>query len=582
MAYTKLNLKNGTTLTETHLNHIEDGIFNKQDTLVSGTNIKTINGVSILGSGDLVITGSGNVTSSTVPRLVLPKIIRWEVGKPLYIFKHAVTTAFNYENYNIQVISSTPKDGKDRHRYYVHTPTSEGTVTLKFKMYDNGQNLIDTKTVSLVSVSPKLPSKMTTVFFIGDSLTYYNRISDEFYRVMTSSDAATIVDDTVSIYRVNKPAGRKSGNVQLIGTQKQNYKGWIGKTYHEGRSGWAWSNFNGSSSPFYINGKIDFNAYLTNKGFATPDVVYIGMGWNDTRTIPIDDTGVINTNTLYNNAKTFLTNMTSQLPNTKIRLWVQNVPGRRGGIGNHVYGATDWSDEHRLKLFMQAIGEMYIELASEFDNVEVVWSIGMVDSEYGLQESNADINYRIASDEVLGVDYVHPADSGMFQIADAIISDFMHCIEGGGTETEDTRETTPLSMYKSAEGNAVMYYQDVFKYFNNSTLKSSKAQIIMVDVSSLIGKEIKITAANAVIDGAYYATFTTKLPTGCESLEALATFTASGYEEDKTDMINYFNVSTSNYTTNSLVTTVPQGAVYLAFTNLGTYCSEPSVGLIVE
>lgn len=31
----------------------------KQDTLVSGTNIKTINGASILGSGNLVVTGSG-------------------------------------------------------------------------------------------------------------------------------------------------------------------------------------------------------------------------------------------------------------------------------------------------------------------------------------------------------------------------------------------------------------------------------------------------------------------------------------------------------------------------------------------
>lgn len=31
----------------------------KQDDLVSGTNIKTINGASVLGSGDLVVSGSG-------------------------------------------------------------------------------------------------------------------------------------------------------------------------------------------------------------------------------------------------------------------------------------------------------------------------------------------------------------------------------------------------------------------------------------------------------------------------------------------------------------------------------------------
>lgn len=34
----------------------------KQDTLVSGTNIKTINGSSVLGSGDLVVSGSGTRT----------------------------------------------------------------------------------------------------------------------------------------------------------------------------------------------------------------------------------------------------------------------------------------------------------------------------------------------------------------------------------------------------------------------------------------------------------------------------------------------------------------------------------------
>lgn len=32
---------------------------NKQDTLVSGTNIKTINGQSLLGSGDITIQGTG-------------------------------------------------------------------------------------------------------------------------------------------------------------------------------------------------------------------------------------------------------------------------------------------------------------------------------------------------------------------------------------------------------------------------------------------------------------------------------------------------------------------------------------------
>ena len=37
----------------------------KQDTLVAGTNIKTINGNSLLGSGDMVISGGGATVTLT-------------------------------------------------------------------------------------------------------------------------------------------------------------------------------------------------------------------------------------------------------------------------------------------------------------------------------------------------------------------------------------------------------------------------------------------------------------------------------------------------------------------------------------
>ena len=51
---------------------IKTKIDTKQDTLVSGTNIKTVNGNSLLGSGDITISGgvawgniTGNITSQT-------------------------------------------------------------------------------------------------------------------------------------------------------------------------------------------------------------------------------------------------------------------------------------------------------------------------------------------------------------------------------------------------------------------------------------------------------------------------------------------------------------------------------------
>lgn len=46
----------------TELAQAQTDILGKQNTLVSGTNIRTVNGNSLLGSGDLVISGGGGVT----------------------------------------------------------------------------------------------------------------------------------------------------------------------------------------------------------------------------------------------------------------------------------------------------------------------------------------------------------------------------------------------------------------------------------------------------------------------------------------------------------------------------------------
>lgn len=50
-------------------NAVFDGLAGKQATLVSGTNIKTVNGTTILGSGDLVVTAE-SANTLTTPRLI--------------------------------------------------------------------------------------------------------------------------------------------------------------------------------------------------------------------------------------------------------------------------------------------------------------------------------------------------------------------------------------------------------------------------------------------------------------------------------------------------------------------------------
>ena len=70
------NLSNKVDTIETNINSLSIKLEGKQDTLISGTNIKTINGESILGSGNISISGgSGDAhvvqvnTASELPNI---------------------------------------------------------------------------------------------------------------------------------------------------------------------------------------------------------------------------------------------------------------------------------------------------------------------------------------------------------------------------------------------------------------------------------------------------------------------------------------------------------------------------------
>ena len=85
MSYKKQDFVPKQKLSADHLNNIEDGIVNnenaineKQDKLVSGTNIKTINGESILGEGNISIAASSGSSSGS------------GVGGECYCIKNAV------------------------------------------------------------------------------------------------------------------------------------------------------------------------------------------------------------------------------------------------------------------------------------------------------------------------------------------------------------------------------------------------------------------------------------------------------------------------------------------------------------
>lgn len=63
-SYIQQVFNDGQTLTADHLNKMSEGIVSKQDVLESGSNIKTVNGKTLLGSGNINITAGNSNTSS--------------------------------------------------------------------------------------------------------------------------------------------------------------------------------------------------------------------------------------------------------------------------------------------------------------------------------------------------------------------------------------------------------------------------------------------------------------------------------------------------------------------------------------
>lgn len=66
MPYIEQIFSTGQTLEASDLNTMSKGIVSKQDKLVSGTNIKTLNGISLLGTGDISIEDGTVVDNSII------------------------------------------------------------------------------------------------------------------------------------------------------------------------------------------------------------------------------------------------------------------------------------------------------------------------------------------------------------------------------------------------------------------------------------------------------------------------------------------------------------------------------------
>lgn len=166
--------------------------------------------------------------------------------------------------------------------------------------------------------------------------------------------------------------------------------------------------------------------------------------------------------------------------------------------------------------------------------------------------------------------------------------------EGGGDGDSGNTPDTPasgtvLTLYKTLPTSKAqcMYYQEKWKFQGNSTVASWQPEVCAVDVSGLVGKQLSVTAAHGVINGAYYGAFTNALLANV-ALTDLASFafsnpSASNCEEfgDPDTIVEAINVSVETNTSNTKTFTVPVGAKYLYFTNLKKYQAEDAKVVVI-
>ena len=364
-------------------------------------------------------------------KLILPDVIDTYAGDTIQVFKNSIINSIDYEKYNITASSTKEVGvlfaGKDGNRYWEYFAADANDFFVTFYLYNDTKVLIDSKTVKIrIKSSVLSPSTNTNVLFMGDSLTFYNRISDEFKRVLTSSDATTTDTDNTSTNTVVKFAGKSLTNINCVGTQLVNFKGWTGVESHEGYSGWEWLNFISSGSPFWISGALNFSQYLTNNSISSIDVLYIGLGWND---IYKSQTNINDNSLIIDRAKVFLRALHTQLPNTVVYLWGENTPGTIGGLRDHPFGSDVDIDVQLFKIKMLNLIESYRLLCAETEfssYVSLIGSNAVFDSENMLQQNTARKNIRITNTEPIGTDDVHPSDGGFFQLTDSFIRSFIY------------------------------------------------------------------------------------------------------------------------------------------------------------
>jgi hypothetical protein len=176
-----------------------------------------------------------------------------------------------------------------------------------------------------------------------------------------------------------------------------------------------------SGNPFVYNGAINMQQYADD--YCNPqeaehgriDVIYTELFGNGTSVYTEDFT------TRMSQMQIFINQVRNVFPNCKFCIGLFWNPDIRGGMGVN-YGATgEWSDPYGIKYSNMNLCnalQKYITDNNLSDYVFILNWLNEFDEENDFRQTTKPVNTRSEDTEIFGVNGVHPATVGYYQMAD--------------------------------------------------------------------------------------------------------------------------------------------------------------------
>lgn len=411
----------------------------------------------------------------TPPTIHIPDVIYAVVGDTLQLFYTGIISCLDLHNYDVRFVS---KIGKSYPRYFEYIPTQAEENTVNIEIRDIKRALIAQKEFTIKSVAvPPSPAEEIVIAPFGNSLSAEGKWQKELNRRLTSSEPAKdlfpkgdkltnlsfigtmenegtnyfgiggwawvnyategsrgwrfqvtgvtsiavgatykIGNETYTVVEVNVTEGNGNILTRATGNSTPPESGTLTRTSPVGDETIQYTSVSAdAANPLWIDGKVSFVDYVKKCGKSKVDIIVFFLGWN---ILSAGDLSEGSPNEVY--IKTLIDTAHTEYPNATFVLMGVQLPSLNGGLAANYPGTSTLADlrgtikdVHNYNLFLQRI-------AGEYEFVDYVDIASQFDSENNMPEMQKNVNTRNSKKEYIGLNGIHPLDSGYYQVSDAM------------------------------------------------------------------------------------------------------------------------------------------------------------------